>query len=232
MSGAEEGRQSHQVPQEAYSSGTQRASEATRQAADGNEGSYKDREPPPSYDGESPETMFKSFQKQVGLWQFEMDVPRHKQGVKLLRALKGAAKQAVDDMEYEEVACEDGLRNVLNKLQDFFMPHLEVSLPRAFEDAVYGQSRGAKESFAEYLGPWAAWKDPSKDSQVRASTSQRAPRATSSTGKPLSRKPKTSAFLFGAMASMTSPAWSSAFASSTRSSRRRARAIMGGVGRG
>lgn len=40
---------------------------------------------------------------------------------------------------------------MMNKLREYCAPHLEVSLPRAFENAVYGKPRQASESFAEYL---------------------------------------------------------------------------------
>ena len=57
----------------------------------------------------------------------------------------------MDDLEFEDIANEDGIKNLLNRLKEYYMPHLEVSLPRAFENAVYGQQRQAKESFAEYV---------------------------------------------------------------------------------
>ena len=112
---------------------------------------YRDRDPPPTYSGEDPETTFRGFEKAVRLWEYETDVPRNKRGAKLLRSLTGVAKLALEEMEFDDIACEDGLRNVMQRLKDFFMPHLEVSLPRAFEHAVYGSHRTSKESFAEYL---------------------------------------------------------------------------------
>ena len=39
----------------------------------------------------------------------------------------------------------------MSKLKEFFLPHLEVSLPRAFEAAVYGKPRQATVSFPEYV---------------------------------------------------------------------------------
>lgn len=112
---------------------------------------FRDREPPPSYDGESPESTFTLWERNVRLWEYETDVPRSKRGVKLLRVLTGMARVAVEEMPFEEIACEDGLRNVMGRLKDFFQPHLEVSLPRAFENAVYGQPRTSKEGFGEYI---------------------------------------------------------------------------------
>ena len=114
-------------------------------------GPVRDREPPPSYDGLDPEGTFKTFEKSVRLWEFETDIPRRKQGAKLLRGLTGMAQLAVENMEFEEIATEDGVRNVMRRLKEFFLPHLEVSLPRAFENAVYGKPRQASEGYAEYI---------------------------------------------------------------------------------
>ncbi len=114
-------------------------------------GGYRDKEPAPSYDGLSPETTFRQYEKNIRLWQFESEIPARKQGVKMMRSLSGLARLAVDDMEFDEIACESGAKNVLAKLREYFLPHLEVSLPRAFEAAVYGNARSVKESFAEYV---------------------------------------------------------------------------------
>ena len=112
---------------------------------------FRDREPPPSYDGEEPETSFALWERNVRLWEYETDVPRGKRGVKLLRVLSGTARMAVEEMPFEEIACEDGMRNIMSRLREFFQPHLEVSLPRAFEQAVYGQQRQNREGFGEYI---------------------------------------------------------------------------------
>lgn len=58
------------------------------------------------------------------LWEFETDVPRVKRGVKLLRALSGVARMAVDEMAFEELACEDGVRNIMSKLREYFLYHI------------------------------------------------------------------------------------------------------------
>ena len=110
----------------------------------------RDRDPPPTYDGENPETTFRQFEKQVQLWLFETEVPETKRGVKLLRQLTGVAATAVDDMEVSEIVQEQGVKNIMQKLREYFTPHLEVSLPRAFETAVYGTPKQSKETFAEY----------------------------------------------------------------------------------
>ena len=120
--------------------------------AGGHEGGhYRDTEPPPGYNGEDPETTFRNYEKNVRFWEFETDVPPVKRGVKLLRHLEGQARMAVEEMSFEEIACEKGVQNVMERLREYFLPHLEVSLPRAFEAAVYGTPRQPKEGFSEYL---------------------------------------------------------------------------------
>eukprot|EP00435_Cladocopium_sp_Y103_P015246 s979_g3.t1 len=143
MNGAEE---EYGSPTQAGAAGGQEAQGAVRTGgATGGQGSS------PLYDGIDPETTFQQYEKNVRLWQYETDVLPRKQGVKLMRSLSGLARLAVEDMEFEAIACEDGARNVMGKLKEYFLPHLEVYLPRAFEAAVYGASRSQKESFAEYV---------------------------------------------------------------------------------
>ena len=121
------------------------------QGSGGSSFGFRDREPAPTYNGEDPETTFSAWEKNVKLWEYETDIPREKRGVKLLRALEGSAKMAVEEMPFEEIACEDGTRNIMQRLKDYYMPHLEVALPRAFESAVYGPPRPTRESFGEYI---------------------------------------------------------------------------------
>ena len=114
-------------------------------------GVFRDRDPPPGYDGEQPELTFRQFQRQVRLWEHETDLPRAKRGAKLLRQLTGVAALAVEDLEIDLIIAETGVKNIMTQLEAYFLPHLEVSMPRAFETAVYGESRAAKESFASYV---------------------------------------------------------------------------------
>ena len=95
-----------------------------------------------------PETTFRAFEKSLKLWQFEIDVPLRKQSAKLLRALTGAARLAVEELEYKQIASDGGIKNVVNRLREYFAPHLQVSMPCAFETAVYGQPGQSKETYA------------------------------------------------------------------------------------
>ena len=107
--------------------------------------------PPPVWDGSEPGLLFAVYEKNVKLWQFETELDTKKQGVRLLRGLTGVARAAADSLEFEQIADEKGVQNILQVLKGHFAPHLEVSLPRAFERAVYGPPRSHKEDIQEYL---------------------------------------------------------------------------------
>ena len=113
-------------------------------------GSFGGKEPPPpSWDGVDPTVTFPVFEKNVRLWEFESD--EKKRGVRLLRSLTGVARAAADSLEFEDVATQKGVSNIMSCLKEHFAPHLEASLPRAFEKAIYGQPRHHKENLQEYL---------------------------------------------------------------------------------
>ena len=103
------------------SAGGQEAEAYASRGAEGTTYVPRGRDPPPGYDGESPEVSFKVYEKAVRLWQFETDVPAVKQGAKLLRALSGTAKLAVEDLEFEEITSKDGVKTILARLREFVL---------------------------------------------------------------------------------------------------------------
>ena len=107
--------------------------------------------PPPTWDGAEPGIQLAAFEKNVRLWEYESELDAKKRGVRLLRSLTGIARSVADTLEFEQVASEKGVENIVSVLRKHFAPHLEVSLPRAFERAVYGQPRSSKETMQEYL---------------------------------------------------------------------------------
>eukprot|EP00434_Breviolum_minutum_P017338 symbB.v1.2.015305.t1/scaffold1138.1/size205980/4 len=114
--------------------------------------SFGGKEPhPPSWDGSDPGNELPVYEKNVKLWEFESELEAKKRGVRLLRNLSGVARSIADTLEFEEVACENGVKNLMKTLRAHFEPHLEVSLPRAFERAVYGNPRSHKEGIQEYI---------------------------------------------------------------------------------
>ena len=116
----------------------------------GNGGGYfRDRDPPPGYDGRDPDRTFPRWIKELKLWEYETEIPKEKWGVKLLRQLSGSARAAADNLSFEDIACEEGMENLVKVLTDHFSPHLESSLPLAFESAIYGEPRASRESFGD-----------------------------------------------------------------------------------
>ena len=107
--------------------------------------------PPPSWDGTDPAVQLLLYEKNVKLWMYESELEMKKRGVRLLRNLTGVARSVADNLEFEEIACEKGVENLLSTLKAHFAPHLELSLPRAFERAVYVHRGGSKETIQEYL---------------------------------------------------------------------------------
>ena len=112
---------------------------------------FRDREPPPYFDGEDPARTFKPWLRELELWAFDTEVPKAKHGTRILRRLGGAAKAAANELETAEILGEKGKDNILTKLKEYFSPHLETTMPKAFERAVYGEVRGSRETLSEYI---------------------------------------------------------------------------------
>ena len=126
--------------------------QASADGGGGNGGGYfRDRDPPPGYDGREPDRTFPRWLKELKLWEYETEIPKEKWGVKLLRQLTGSARATADNLSFEDIACEKGMENLVKALTDHFSPHLESSLPQAFESAIYGEPRGSRESFGDYV---------------------------------------------------------------------------------
>ena len=112
---------------------------------------YRDKDPPPGYSGENPQSTFKGYMRDLELWKAGTDVPAEKQGLKLVQVLSGAAKSAVEVLTVEEIKGADGYANVVKKLKAAFAPYVETALPRALEAALYGHQRSHKETLTDYL---------------------------------------------------------------------------------
>ncbi|CAE7574436.1 C15C7.7 [Symbiodinium natans] len=112
---------------------------------------YRDRDPPPSWNGSTPEVSFKTWLRDLELWEATTDIPKEKRAIKLVQALTGPAREAVSSLTLAELQHADGYKTVMKVLNDNFKPYVETALPRAMEGVFYGQARGAKESIPDYL---------------------------------------------------------------------------------
>ena len=50
-----------------------------------------------------------------------------------------------------QILDEGGSARIIAVLKEYYQPHLEQALPRAFERAVYGDARKQTESLGEYI---------------------------------------------------------------------------------
>ena len=69
---------------------------ATSVSSGGTHEEYRDRDPPPVFDGK--EDGFKQYTRELQLWRHETDVCRNKPGAKVLRELSGSAKSVIDEL--------------------------------------------------------------------------------------------------------------------------------------
>ena len=126
------------------------AMEESASTANGSGYAPRDRDPPPSFDGSSPDDL-KQFLRDLELWQWESDIPKVKHAVKVLRQLSGSARAAADEISVEDLKKEDGVSRIVRKLKEHFQPHLESAMPKAFERAVYGEARKSRETMQDYI---------------------------------------------------------------------------------
>ena len=69
---------------------------------------------------------------------------------KLLR-LSGSARAAADEVPLEVIQSEEGVKAIMTRLREHYLPHLESAMPRAFEAAIYRDARKSRESIQDYL---------------------------------------------------------------------------------
>ncbi|CAK9017487.1 Retrovirus-related Pol polyprotein from transposon RE1 (Retro element 1) (AtRE1) [Includes: Protease RE1 [Durusdinium trenchii] len=110
---------------------------------------WKDKDPPPGFDGDVDK--FKDYLRELKMWRHETDVPVRKHGVKILRALSGPAKAVCNEIEVDHILSEGGADALVTKLKEYYAPHPESAMPKAFERAVYGEARKMKETFGEFI---------------------------------------------------------------------------------
>lgn len=118
--------------------------------AAGSSGFPKDRDPPPAFDGSNPD-LLKQYLRELELWEWETDIPKKKHAVKALRQLSGSARAAADEIPVTKLQSEEGLKAIKAVLSEHFKPHLEAAMPKAFEKAIYGEPRKAKESIQDSI---------------------------------------------------------------------------------
>ena len=79
---------------------------------------YIDKDPPPTWDGKNPETTWRKYRRMLDQWLYNTDIPAHKHGVLLWKALTDDAKLLIDHLSDSELSDPDigkQIRDMLEK---------------------------------------------------------------------------------------------------------------------
>ena len=68
---------------------------------------------PPSF---SKSTSYDSWLKEIKIWQTFTDLTKPKQGPAIFLTLEGKSREAVLELDVEEISCEGGVNNIITKL--------------------------------------------------------------------------------------------------------------------
>ena len=87
---------------------------------------------PPDYD--SKKHTWKTYKKEVEVWSSWTKLEDAKKGPALWSTLTGKAKEAVQEMELDEIKAADGLTKILNKLDEVFKTDINQEAYLAYRD--------------------------------------------------------------------------------------------------
>lgn len=89
---------------------------ATASGVQGGQGGYRDRDPPPFFDGSEPEG-FRQYLRDLSLWEWESEIPKEKHAVKVLRQLGGTAKSAANEVPLDKIRSAEGVKAILSSVR-------------------------------------------------------------------------------------------------------------------
>eukprot|EP00971_Amphidinium_carterae_P336930 6473518-Amphidinium_carterae.1 len=98
---------------------------------------WKDRDPPPPWDGESPELRWRSTRRSLVLWSEDTEVPKAKQGLRLYRSLQGKAATMAELIEDTSIRGEKGFQNILDFFDNMYTQHMRLAYDQDFDRALY-----------------------------------------------------------------------------------------------
>ena len=108
--------------------------------------SQASNEPPPAFDGAKPGE-FRGYRKRLKLWKVFTRTPAHLQGPRVLSRLTGAAWDACDGLDPDDVADDEGVNKILAALREAFQAEAENELFDALEEVFYRTGRRRNEKF-------------------------------------------------------------------------------------
>ena len=111
---------------------------------------YKDKSPPPEWDGKNPESTWKDYKRLLKQWLVHTDIPPQKQGHLVWRALKGEAKVLVYHITDEQMSQVDGAEAILKVLEENYRYATEFEDQEDFEKVLYGLQRERNQTLLQF----------------------------------------------------------------------------------
>eukprot|EP00971_Amphidinium_carterae_P344801 6485409-Amphidinium_carterae.1 len=113
---------------------------------------WKDKDPPPPWDGEQPTQRWRTVRRSVVLWSEDTDVPKGRQGVRFYRQLSGKAAMLAESLPDEKLKGDTSLQNILEFFDRLYEGHMRIAKEIDFETAVYAGARvPTSENFLQYV---------------------------------------------------------------------------------
>eukprot|EP00971_Amphidinium_carterae_P077745 1537201-Amphidinium_carterae.1 len=104
---------------------------------------WKDRDPPPAWDGEQPTQRWRAIGRAIALCSEDTDVPKARQGIHFYRQLSGKASQLAEAIPDDRIRGESSLQNILEFFDSFLLHkgHMRIAKEIDFDTAVYVGAR-------------------------------------------------------------------------------------------
>ena len=103
---------------------------------------------PPVFNPEDDD--YTSWKADLEIWQMYTDINSRKQGPAVYLSLKGRARDAIRGVTTDQIGAEDGVKAIINKLDEVFQSDLNTRAYCAFKDFV-NYRRKSGENFAKFI---------------------------------------------------------------------------------
>eukprot|EP00971_Amphidinium_carterae_P263351 5224988-Amphidinium_carterae.1 len=105
---------------------------------------------PPAWDGQQPDSALEGFLKATEAWLRTTRVPPAQRGVQIMSQSSGDLREMLSTLELDEIVGADGGEKILEFIKKQYEYVLTRSLPKLFEEAVYGGA-GQKHKNDSYM---------------------------------------------------------------------------------
>eukprot|EP00971_Amphidinium_carterae_P228715 4536933-Amphidinium_carterae.1 len=111
---------------------------------------HRHRDLPPSWDGIDPARRWRTYRRELLLWQADTEVPPSRQAVKAFRQMTGQAKLQAESLTDTELISPQGLQLVVAHFDALYEGAMKVTAELDFDAALFSGSRQSGESFLAF----------------------------------------------------------------------------------